>query len=125
MRGVAADREVPQGEHELVAVRPDQRDPPLELGRAHVRELGEQRRGEHLAVAAVRHARSVLALERAAVRQRRGALARRHLPVGGGDVRVQRLDERQPGAEQLRAGPARLARKAVLSRALRCLSTRS
>ena len=51
MAGVALGRHRPPSvEHEVVAVRPDQRDPALELGRAQPSHRGEQPGGQPLAV---------------------------------------------------------------------------
>ena len=55
MAGVALGRQRPELQHQLVAVRADQRDAALQLGLADLGDLVEHRGGQHVAVGDQRH----------------------------------------------------------------------
>ena len=101
VRGVPLHRQRADHQGQVVAVRPDQGQPPVDLVVAAALDLREQRLRQHGAV------RLALGqLERRLVGHGRVGAGRAlgHRLVAGGDVRAQVLDQGQPGGEQLGAG---------------------
>ncbi len=102
MAGVALRRELPQLEHQIVAVRADQRHPALDLSLTGLAERRQQHAVQLLAGRGVGHRRA----RRTAVLQRQRPAARRQLLVGLVRERLKRGDQIEPLRQQLgtRAG---------------------